>query len=549
MTFAEILALILAAAAIFGFVVSYREILRSKTEIEKKRRQVDHQLFEVLTLREISEKIGYELNIDKILEIILTSLNKLVPYTAASFMVLRDNSKVVFRVNLLDRAGRELVNEVRDRMLTVLNGQTKSNFEPSDLEEVIDGNTLDGSTTGKSSSFWITPLVINGRGVGVLAIASYQSGLYTGEEMTVLGQILDQANGAVNKLEKLLKSEKGKLGALIFSLIDAILMFDDKQNLVVANPAAQKLLGIVPSDSTTIAEIAQALADKIDIRTKFEESVRGDRMVLYEDLMIKDRFFRLVVTPVKNDFGQVLGGVILFHDTTPGKELERLREDFTAMMVHELRAPLTVVRGTADMFLADANLAVKSEGRELLVSMHGSADTMLSLVNDLLDVAKIDAGKFQVDKSMENICDIVREKVLAFTALAKSRDVTVSYETVSQCPQFLFDRLRISQVISNLLSNAVKFTPSGGKVSVKVRMEDGDSAVRIDITDTGEGISPEKLKDLFSKFKQLGANKEGGSGLGLVIAKGIVEAHAGQLLVQSQVGVGSTFTVILPVTS
>src|SRR3989338_4451822 len=450
MIFAEIFALILAITAIVILFLAFKGVASSKKEIETKRRQIDSKLYEVLVLREISEKIGYELNIDKILEIILASLNKLVPYTAAGFMLLRDKRNVLYRVTLLDRAGRELVNEMRDRMVTVLNGQTNKDFHPEDLEEAIDGNTLDGSISGKSSSFWITPLVINGRGLGVLAIASYKPGLYTGEEMTILGQILEQANKALSKLEALLKAEKGKLGALIFSLIDAIMMFDERQNLVVANPAAQKLLGLVPSDTTTIADVAQVLADRIDIRTKFEESVRGDRMVIYEDLVIKDRFFRMVVTPVKNDFGQVLGGVILFHDTTAGKELEKLREDFTTMMVHELRAPLTVVRGTADMFLADSNLAVRPEGRELLESMHGSADTMLSLVNDLLDVAKIDAGKFQVDKTEGNICDIVREKVLAFTPLAKSRGVTVSYETIKECPQFLFDKFRISQVINNL---------------------------------------------------------------------------------------------------
>lgn len=545
MIFAEGTVLLLAVIAIITLALAFREIYSSKIEIEKKRRQIDHSLYEVLVLREISNKIGYELNIEKILEIVLASLNKLIPYSVAAFMLLRENEKIFFRINLNEKSGREFVDDFKSRMLTVLNSQTKNNFALTDLEENLDGEVLDSQKPGKAISFWTVPLVINSRGLGVMAVASYKSDLYTGTEMKVLEEILGQANRAVNSLEKLLESEKGKLGALVFSLIDGILMFDQKQNLIVANPAAQKLLGIIPHEGANISDVAHVLADKIDIKTKFEESVRGDRMVVYEDLIIKDRYFRLIITPVKNDFGQTFGGVVLFHDTTPGKELERLREDFTAMMVHELRAPLTVVRGTANMFIADPKLAAKTDGKELLQTMAGSIETMLSLVNDLLDVAKIEAGRFQVDKTLNNICEAVKQIITTFTPLAGEKNITINF-IAGVCPDFLFDERRIGQVINNLLSNAVKFTPAAGKITVKISAD--ESSIRIDVTDTGEGMAQDKINQLFSKFKQLGTNKDGGTGLGLVIAKGIVEAHGGRILADSHPGLGSTFSVILPVT-
>lgn len=546
MIFAEGAALLLAIVAAITLILAFREIFLSKIDIEKKRRQIDHSLYEVLVLREIGEKIGYELNVERILEIILASLTKLIPYTAASFMLLRDNQKILYRVNLNEAAGQEFVQDIKTRTLTILNNQLKKNFGPDDLEDKIDGQTLTSQKTGKAASFWATPVIINNHGLGVLAVSSYQQGLFNGEEMAVLGQILDQANRAVNSLEKLLDSEKGKLGALVFSLIDGILMFDQKQNLIVANPAAQKLLGIISHDGATISDVAHVLADKIDIRAKFEESVRGDRMIVNEDLVLKDRFFRVVITPVKNDFGQIFGGVILLHDTTPGKELERVREDFTAMMVHELRAPLTVVRGATDMLIKDPKLASKTDGKELLQTMHSSSEAMLTLVNDLLDVAKIEAGRFQVDKTLNNICDTIQEAVAAFKTLADEKKIELVLDQKSDCPQFLFDKLRIGQVINNLLSNALKFTPAAGKITVKISNE--ESAVRIDVADTGEGMAPDKVSQLFSKFKQLGSSKDGGTGLGLVIAKGIVEAHGGRILVDSRPALGSTFSIILPVT-
>jgi signal transduction histidine kinase len=529
------------------FVACIWIVYLSRRELQNKTRRIDRQFYEVTVLREISEKIGYELNVEKILDIVLASLNKLIPFTVAGFMLLRENQKILFKAKVNERTGRMFVDNVKARMLTVLNGQVEKNFEAADTEEILEGDILDFSAGGVPASFWITPLVINNRGVGVLAVSSARSNYYTGEEMEVLKDILEQANLAVNKLERLLESEKGKLGALVFSLMDAILMFDENGYLVVANPAAQKLLNLVPGDGTTISEAVHILTDRIDIRTKFEESVRGDRMVLYEDLVIKERFYRLVITPVKNDLGRVLGGVILFHDTTPGKELERLREDFTAMMVHELRAPLTVVRGTADMFLTNDKLASSKDGRELLQTMRGSVESMLGLVNDLLDVSKIEAGKFQVDKSLNNICDVVKEAVTAFLTIATGKNIQLLLDVSDGCPSFLFDQHRIAQVVNNLLSNAVKYTPPQGKVTVKVLTINDGSSVKIDITDTGEGMTPAQVSDLFSKFKQVGEKKEGGTGLGLVIAKGIVEAHAGQLLVQSQPGLGSTFSVVLPV--
>ncbi|MEK7127825.1 MAG: hypothetical protein AAB838_03840, partial [Patescibacteria group bacterium] len=149
MIFAEGAVLLLTLIAIFTLVLAFREIYLSKIDIAQKRRQIDHSLYEVLVLREISNKIGYELNIEKILEIVLASLNKLIPYSVAAFMLLRENEKVLFRINLNEKTGREFVDDFKSRMLTVLNGQTKNNFVLTDLEENLDGEVLDSQKEGR----------------------------------------------------------------------------------------------------------------------------------------------------------------------------------------------------------------------------------------------------------------------------------------------------------------------------------------------------------------------------------------------------------------
>lgn len=227
------------------------------------------------------------------------------------------------------------------------------------------------------------------------------------------------------------------------------------------------------------------------------------------------------------------------------KERERVREDFTAMMVHELRAPLTVIRGTTDMFLVNPKLAEEPTGRELLVSMQNSTIAMLSLVGDLLDSAKIDAGKFQVNKTKINIQDLLTEREKFFSSLAKEKGIDLTLLIDKPLPDAVIDKERISQVLNNLLSNAIKYTVSGGQITLKAVT--GDKKIRVEVIDTGVGIASNKIPLLFSKFKQLGQTSQGGTGLGLVVAKGIIEAHGGEIYVRSVLNSGSTFGFTLPI--
>ncbi|MCL4390035.1 MAG: HAMP domain-containing histidine kinase [Patescibacteria group bacterium] len=241
-------------------------------------------------------------------------------------------------------------------------------------------------------------------------------------------------------------------------------------------------------------------------------------------------------------------------------------EDFTAKLVHELRAPLTVIRGTTDMFTRTPELADQDKGKELLKTMETSAGDMLTMVNSLLDVYKIEAGKFQVVKTRGNLADILTDRVTFFGELATENGETIKADLPDKNLTFNFDRDRIIQVINNLLSNAIKFTPNGGSVTVSASKINSPAdikwrfpsasryyfsgvskpAVLVAVSDTGEGVPKEKLPELFTRFKQLEPDNHGGTGLGLVIVKGIVESHGGKVFLESQLGTGTTFYFTLP---
>jgi signal transduction histidine kinase len=175
---------------------------------------------------------------------------------------------------------------------------------------------------------------------------------------------------------------------------------------------------------------------------------------------------------------------------------------------------------------------------------------MLELVNDILDFSKIQAGKFEINKDKASIRDIILNRVEFYQVSADTKKVKLNSHIDDGVPTISnFDERAIKQVLNNLLSNALKFTREGGVIEVKATSADG--FIKVSVSDTGVGIASDKIKDLFLKYKQLGGNpiysEEKGTGLGLVIVKGIVEAHGGEINVESEAGKGSTFYFTVPV--
>lgn len=540
-----LLILITLLYALYEIKRSQVRLDEDKKELERKEKEISRKIYETTILKELGERIGYELNVEKIIDIITGSLSKLIPFSTVSYiLVSKDQQRLIFKCHLEESVSREFIEDIKSKMLTSLSALLGKRQENKDLEEILSGTIIDDTVKKNVSSFFHIPVTIDEETMGILTVASGLSGLYKEEEMTILYQIVSQASVAVAKLERVLEAEKGKLNAMIQSMADGVLMLDEDNRIVALNPAGKFLLGLNSLEKVTIFDIINALEGKMDFKTKLEESKENDKVVVQEELLINDRFSQVLISPVKDKHQKPLGSVVIFHDITNQKELERIRDDFTAMMVHELRAPLTVVRGTSDTLIAHPELMKNKESLDLLASMKNSSTSMLTLVNDLLDVAKIEAGKFQIMKTKQNIAVVANDRANFFTPLASERGLTIKVITDKNIADSNFDRERVAQVLNNLISNAIKFTAPGGEITVSASLKEKE--IIISVQDTGEGIPKEKQADLFSKFKQLVPGKKEGTGLGLVIAKGIIEAHGGRIWVDSETGKGSTFAFSLP---
>jgi signal transduction histidine kinase len=229
------------------------------------------------------------------------------------------------------------------------------------------------------------------------------------------------------------------------------------------------------------------------------------------------------------------------------KHADVLKEQFLGVISHELRTPLHVLLGYLSLLQNELAGPLSAKQHEALATMRQTTHVLTRLVSDLLDMSQIQAGAFSLDPQPLELMTLVAEVLEGIAPMATSKRLALHTALPAEPPAVLADHRRIAQVLLNLLTNAVKFTPEGGRVDLRMRVADG--ALRCEVADTGPGIGAEDLPRLFQRFSPLdmkSTRRAGGAGLGLSIAKGIIEAHGGQIGVESAPGAGSTFWFTLP---
>lgn len=229
------------------------------------------------------------------------------------------------------------------------------------------------------------------------------------------------------------------------------------------------------------------------------------------------------------------------------RELDRLKSEFVAVVSHEIRTPLTSIKGSLELLSDEKFFPLTDSQKELLFICHANTDRLIFLINDILDFSRIESSKLTMTFKPFNAVTTIRDSVDGIKRLAEQSSITVKTELPEDDLTMYGDEFRIGQVITNLLSNAVKFSDSGSEIVVSATA--GDDAVEVCVHDSGKGIAPEDVPKLFRKFQQLDSSpthKAGGTGLGLVICKGIIEQHGGKIWLDSTPGVGSKFYFTVP---
>jgi signal transduction histidine kinase/FixJ family two-component response regulator len=230
------------------------------------------------------------------------------------------------------------------------------------------------------------------------------------------------------------------------------------------------------------------------------------------------------------------------------KSLDRLKSEFVAVVSHEIRTPLTSVKGAIELLSDDRYFHNNEQQAKLLTIGHANAERLLVLINDILDFSKLESESMPMNIERQRLEPVVQQAAHHMRTMLEERHLQLELQLAPDLPDLMLDSIRLAQVLTNLLSNAAKFSPPQARIEIMAEPLDG--VVRIGVRDHGEGIAPADLPKLFRKFSQVDSSatrKAGGTGLGLVICKGIIEKHGGKIWVESTPGLGSTFYFTLPV--
>jgi signal transduction histidine kinase len=351
---------------------------------------------------------------------------------------------------------------------------------------------------------------------------------------------------------QLLEQQKRNAEAIVHSLRDPVFVVDELDGVIMANKSAGRLFGFdCRFDGHKC--IGDLIGDEACELVTFMQQTRASkveaarRQITFSDPE-RPSVFDCIVSCVSDDTEKVCGTAVVLHDVTREREISQIKSDFVGYVSHELKTPLASITAYAEM-LIDDEADDEAMRKEFYSVIQGQASRLNRLIETILNISRIESGLFKINKQAVSLAVLVEEQLQMIRSYAEDRHVRIIGHTPIIFDQVDADRDMMSQVIVNLLSNAIKYNHPGGSVSVLIDVDEAQSLVCVRVEDTGVGIPPDDLEQVFDKFyrSSINENKVEGTGLGLNLVKQIVEKlHGGRVFARSQLGSGSVFGFELP---
>jgi len=539
------------------FVISKaREQEREKQALTYLYDQADTKRQELSTLYAVSLKFASTLDEEEMISILLDNAVELVYSDGTAVSLLGPDGALRVKsfsgldqvqVSRLDRMSKD--NPLYVSASAVLPVVLKKAEEDPRFEPFLKGVGF--------NSMIAVPLYASASVIGVLTCFSRQEEAFDDEAARLLLTLASEAAVALEKasLYRTILEDKTKIEAIINSLTDGLMVIDREANLVLANPSILRLMQWSPDD---YQKPLPELLERAEYDIEFKESPYRESLerVLVEGESLKDEMtlgsqpptiFQVFWVPLKDGDGRTSGAVILLHDITDFIELDRMKSDFISIVSHELKTPLTSIKGFLRLLTAERVGPITDKQRHYLEIVERQSESLTTLIEDLLDLSKIEAGIIEVRHDPVSLADVVNGVIQQLDNLAREKDISLSVQIPGDLPNVRGDGDRLSQVFMNLIHNAVKFTPPGGRVEIKATPTSKNCLVKV--ADNGIGISQQDLKRIFQKFYQVDSSstrQQSGTGLGLAITRQLVAALDGEIRVSSVKGKGTTFSLTFP---
>jgi|WetSurMetagenome_2_1015567.scaffolds.fasta_scaffold00606_16 signal transduction histidine kinase len=370
-----------------------------------------------------------------------------------------------------------------------------------------------------------------------------------------IGELAADFNNMVGEIQiknRKLSEGLGRLQSLVESVKLGVIMVDLSLNVILANSAANKILGKPDNKKISFKDFAEKTKGSVNISQALSYYVHTGTPLNVQEVLIKDRYFRFFMSPVRDIVEKTfIGAVVVMEDITEQKKLDKMRTEIISITSHQLRTPSTIIKGNLEMVLGGDFGKINKQQKELLNDTYAGNERMIRLINDLMDVAKIDEGKFKLVTEPAQLEDVVAEVIKNIMPLAKEKKVSLSYDyPASPLPPVKINRQKVVQVIQNIIDNAINYSSFDNKGKVSVEIQEVSNSLEFIVKDNGIGIPKDEQDKMFERFSR-GSNTAKldpgkGSGLGLYIAKAVVEQGGGRIWFESEENKGTTFHVTFP---
>lgn len=613
--FAAQAALAVENARLYEEVRSYRDELEQRveertTELEKERDRVE-------TLYSITSELGTSLDLDRILNRALALVLEAVKAERSSvFMTDQQRDRLIHKAALWAGSGNGAEESsttlpiggvpTRFRRGEGLAGWVMENIQPAIIGDIYDDARWVESQARerKHRSVLAVPLVVGDEALGALLLFHSELGYFTREHLRLVEAVGVQVASAINNAElygyvfesaerlgamiKAQQVETTKTEAILEGVADGVMVSDETGLVIRFNAAAERILntpreqvlGRSTDELLGLYGASGAAWAKAINNWKISPPHAGEGTLFTEQLEFEDRIVSVLFSPVvMND--EFLGTVSLFHDITQEVEVGRAKSEFVSTVSHELRTPMTSIKGYADLLALGAAGVLNQNQERFLSIIKTNADRLTMLVDDLLDIGRIDTERVELNLKEIRLAQAVQAVIESLRGEAVTKGQTLAAHIPADLPPIVADQDRLIQILTNLIGNAQQYTPTGGGISVTAQLISGSRPAMVDadersetpllsddgvhraepiwpepmmvqikVRDDGIGIAGEDLDKVFERFFRSDhplVQETTGTGLGLSITKSLIEMHGGEIWVESELGKGSTFCFTLPV--
>jgi PAS domain S-box-containing protein len=526
----------------------------------------ERRITEMAIFNEIGGALASALDLGTLLETIHQQVSRL--FDTTDFYIATYDEETDEWETVLDIGEGQKRPLQRHRLGTGLTGhiiRCRSPLLFRTASEVEAFSSLTGTPmVGQMACSWLgVPLIAADKVVGVMGIENYErENLYSDQDLTLFAAIAAQAAIAIDnaRLFRRVAEARDRLQAVLDSTRDGILLLDKDGGILLANPAVERYTGLDHSqlgNMTVLELIKRVTRTHPKVRRALLEELGSTRRVLERNPLAPIRgsveapspdspTVEWVSLPVLQRNGQRMARIVVLRDVTEERAAERMRQDLDSMIVHDLRGPLTIILGSLETALhADVGPLTETQAGLLTMAQKG-AQRMQSLVDILLDIRRLEAGKMPQRFAPVALAELAERAIGQIEPLARESRLTLAMEVAPDLPPLRADAETLTRVLENLLSNAVKHAYTGGLIRVQAEQE--GRVVRCAVVDYGVGIPNADLERIFEKYVQVSrAGKYRGTGLGLAFCRLAVEAHGGRIWAESEEGKGSTFYFTVPV--